>query len=198
MIFFRTLIFSIGTMSAMSVWWLVKEPAAHLISPVQKSVKTVPDSFPVPRFEHQLFYIQRSVNTNTIMYEVNLRPDGKPNPQMPVKIYWQCYAEQNQKEDLTIIQKKYAYGLNATLVNAEKQSYLLTFVSYRKKNLYLIRSEHDHKYHVYTYINGRLSQLDRVYVHIVGGSFWVPNIEYLDISGHDLTGKHKTSERFIP
>ena len=117
---------------------------------------------------------------------------------MPVKIYWQCYAEQNQKEDLTNIQKKYAYGLNATLVNAEKQSYLLTFVSYRKKNLYLIRSEHDHKYHVYTYINGRLSQLDRVYVHIVGGSFWVPNIEYLDISGHDLTGKHKTSERFIP
>ena len=194
MIVLRTLLLSIGMWSAL--WWSHMDKS--VVVPVQKHPKHVPDSFPIPRFEHQLFYIQRSVNINTIVYEVNLKPDGKPDPMQPVKMYWQCYAEQNQKEELTIIQKKYAYGLNATLLNAEKQSYLLTFVSYKKKNLYLIRSEHDHKYHVYTYINGRLSQLDRVYVHITGGTFWVPNIAYLDISGHDLTGKHKTSERFIP
>lgn len=194
MILLRTLLLSIGMWSAW--WWSPADMRATI--PVQKNPKSVPDSFPAPKFEHQLFYIQRSVNINTIVYEVNLKADGKPNPQQPVKMYWQCYAEHNQKEDLTIIQKKYAYGLNATLVNAEKQSYLLTFVSYKKKNLYLIRSEHDHKYHVYTYINGRLSQLDRIYVHITGGTFWVPNIEYLEISGHDLSGKNKTTERFIP
>ena len=70
-----------------------------------------PLNFPIPTgVPNQLFYLQRSQNINTVIYELNLK-NGLVDSLEPVHIFWICYAEKSQREELTGIQKKYAYRI---------------------------------------------------------------------------------------
>src|SRR4051812_12142816 len=74
----------------------------------------VPVTYPVPPSnDNSLFYIQRSKNTNAIVYEMNRNTEGKMNMEDPVRIYWIRYTTDSTTEDLSLIQRKYAYGVTA-------------------------------------------------------------------------------------
>ncbi len=50
----------------------------------------------------------------------------------------------------------------------------------------------------YTSVNGKLIELQKIFFKTDGGTFWSPNVVYIDISGIDLkTGKYIT-ERTLP
>ena len=69
------------------------------------------DDFPVPPSSaSRLFYIQRSNNTNTVIYDANMLADKKLDPHKPVSVYWIRYAEKGQQEGLSFFQWKMAYG----------------------------------------------------------------------------------------
>jgi len=142
-----------------------------------------PANFPVPPANpNQLFYLQRTPNTNTIVYEVNLK-NGKPDPEEPVRVFWLRYQEKGQKQDLSYIQRKFAYGIRYKKLT--ENQYELTFVSYKKYKMYL-QAGADGRYRVYSTIGKKMSQLQKIYLKIKeGGSFWSPNIEYVEISGSD-------------
>ncbi|MFN8165723.1 MAG: DUF4833 domain-containing protein [Bacteroidia bacterium] len=155
-------------------------------------------SFPTPPAnDNSLFYVQRSKNTNSIIYEVNRMPDGTPNPQEPVKIYWIRYASDSAIEDLSYIQSKYAYGLTSRPYGGQKNAYVLQFVSYSKKTLYLL-PESNGKYGMFTNINGKLCELKKVFIMISGGSFWFPSIDYVELTGKDPASQMTVVERFVP
>jgi len=47
----------------------------------------------------------------------------------------------------------------------------------------------DEKFYIYTAINNKMAVLNRIFVRINGGSFWLPNIEYVEFKGIDpITG----------
>jgi hypothetical protein len=51
---------------------------------------------------------------------------------------------------------------------------------------------------VYTTINQRQAQLSRIFVKIDGGTFWSPNVVYMELKGTDpVTGK-EVMERVKP
>jgi hypothetical protein len=53
-----------------------------------------PAEFPVPPYSKKsLFYIHRSPNPNTVIYEVNLTDKSIIDPENPVKVYWIRYGE---------------------------------------------------------------------------------------------------------
>ena len=102
-----------------------------------KSEKKV---FPTPeKTKNLLFYVQRTININTLVYELNTDNKGNINLTEPIKIRWVNYASDGSSEGLNYIQRKYAYGLETKLTDAEKKSFVFNFVSYRKKQLYLIK-----------------------------------------------------------
>ena len=155
--------------------------------------------FPKPeKTDNLMFYVQRTFNTNTIFYELNMDEKQEINTIEPIKMHWVNYATNQSSEPLNYIQRKYAYGLDIKLIDAEKKSYTFNFVSYKKKKLYLIRSTIDNKYHVFCEINSKLVTLDRIFIQIEGGSFWVPKVRYIDISGKDLAKNEEVTERVIP
>lgn len=145
------------------------------------------EQFPVPSAStQQMFYLQRTSNTNTIVYELNYNK-GILNEDDPVHVYWIRYNEQGQKEELNYIQKKFAYGVKANRVAKDK--YEMHFVSYKKYPMYLMKGAND-KYNVYATINNKQAILHRIFVKINGGSFWTPKIEYVEVKGLDpATGK---------
>ena len=126
-----------------------------LISLVLQGVAQVED-FPVPVPDSkQLFYLQRTSNTNTIVYELNLQ-NGSIDKENPIKEYWIRYQEKGQREDLNYIQRKF---------------------------------------YVYTNINQKPVILNRIFIKINGGSFWSPNVEYVEISGIDPINRSVVKER---
>ncbi len=145
------------------------------------------DKFPIPTGNtKQLFYLQRTSNTNTIVYELNYK-NGELDAEDPVHVFWIRYGEKGQREELSFIQRKFAYGIKSNLISKDK--YKLNFVSYKKYAMYLMKGA-DNKFGVYALINQKHVILERIFVKINGGSLFSPNIEYVELKGIDPgTGK---------
>jgi phosphatidylglycerophosphate synthase len=161
-------------------------PIAHTVP------RDAADSFPVPpHTPSSLFYLQRTPNINTIICELNEK-NGVPDPDEPVHVLWIRYTEQRQRQELSFIQRHFAYGLKSR--NMGNDQYELHFVSYKKVALYLKKSPVDNQHHVYATITGHQAILSRVFLKInPGGTFWSPNVEYLELRGTDVdTGKELT------
>lgn len=143
-----------------------------------------PIHFPTPgKEENMLFYLQRDPNTNTLIYALNIQKDGKPDKNQPVKIYWIRYSENQERKELGYIQRKFAYGLVTKLINQEQ--YELRFVSHKSLVFYLKRSSSSN-YHVEVLLNGKKISVQRLFIRIEGGSFWIPNVRYATIEGLDI------------
>ncbi|WP_311182212.1 DUF4833 domain-containing protein [Hymenobacter volaticus] len=156
----------------------------------------LPDpSFPTPKgIANQLFYLQRDPNTNTVIYQLNVNGAGKLNEDEPIRIFWIRYAEQGQRQDLDFIQRKFAYGVNAKKLAPEK--YELKFFAYGKIRFYLMRSSTDKAFHVYTTVANQQMVLDRIFLRIEGGTFWVPNVKYVELTGWNPATREPVVRRF--
>lgn len=152
------------------------------------------DTFPVPPVNsNSLFYLQRTPNTNTIICELN-QSNGVIDKDEPVKVLWIRYTEQRQREDLSWLQRHFAYGLHEK--DLGNGVFELRFVSYKKVPMYLMKWSGDNKQHVFVTINNRQAILNRVYIRIdPGGTFWSPNVKYLELKGVDVQNGKELVER---
>lgn len=155
---------------------------------------SVVDTFPVPSGNpNQLFYLQRTSNKNTIVCDLNL-VNGALNKAEPVHVYWIRYSDQGQRQELSYIQRTFAYGIQSkTLPN--EAGYEMHFVSFKKHNFYLVKSATDNKYTVYTTVNSKKVILQRIFIKLNGGSFWMPKVEYVEIKGIDATNGKEITDR---
>ncbi len=153
---------------------------------------TAQDGFPTPTGNaKQLFYLQRTSNTNTIVYELNVKK-GALDKDNPVHVYWIRYAEKGQTAELSFIQRVFAYGVK--IKQMPDTSYRVRLVSYAGYSMYLKKGA-DGKYGMYALINGKMMVLSRIFVKITGGSMWSPDIEYFEVSGFDPATGKPVSER---
>lgn len=153
------------------------------------------DTFPVPRsYDNLLFYLQRTPNTNTIMYELNLdKKTGVLDEENPVHVYWIRYTEPGHPlKELNFIQRRYAYGLKVKKVS--DNHWELRFVSTSKRTLHLMKTN-DGKYYVFASVNNINTVLKRVYLKIDGGTFWSPNVVYIELKGYDAASGKPNLER---
>lgn len=149
----------------------------------------------LPANVERLFYVQRTPNANTIVYELNIDSDGKLDEENPVHPYWIRYHDKGEKADLNFIQRKFAYGITSKPLGGGK--FDIRFVSYKKFPLTLMKAA-DGKYHIFATISQRQLIVNRIFLRIEGGSFWVPNVRFVEFKGTDpATGKEVT-ERFKP
>lgn len=153
--------------------------------------------YPKPEGKHMLFYVQRTMNINTIIYELNYSANKDLDAINPIKMHWINYVDGAVEEPLNFIQKKYAYGIDIKMIDAEKKSYSFSFVSYKKKTIYLMKSSVDHTYKAYTHINNKMVVLNRIFIQIEGGSFWFPKVKYLEVAGKDVIKNEELMERIM-
>jgi len=155
-----------------------------------------PLHFPTPKnIDNMLFYIQRDPNINTAIYTINYQENGKIDKSNPIKAYWIRYAEKGVKKDFTYIQRKFAYGIESKAINND--DFELQFVSYKKLPLTLKKTDSDQKYHVFVNINQKKIQVEKIFVRIEGGSFWLPNVKYAEVTGIDAYSNKMITERML-
>lgn len=89
--------------------------AARLTSVKIKEYNSTPamrPSWPIPNEPNQLFYLQRSQNSNTIVYTSLFDGNGNLNPKRPAQAYWRRYNTDGARKPLKKIEQRFAYGLN--------------------------------------------------------------------------------------
>jgi hypothetical protein len=158
--------------------------------------QTSEKNYPKPnKSDKILFYIQRSMNLNTIVYELNIDKFGKLNSEYPVHPYWIRYEENGEIQELSYIQKKLAYGIDAKLVNNKYQIYNLTLVSYPSQVIVLKKLSENSKTRAYTTVNGKFIELQKIFFETEGENLLSPTVKYIDISGIEVkTGKYITEK----
>jgi hypothetical protein len=156
------------------------------------------DTFPVPaNIKNQLFYLQRTTNTNTVIYALNINSKGVLDESTPVKVFWIRYPEGGMQKDLNFIQKAFAYG---TISKKNKDgSFTIQLVAYKKKEFLLKKSAPDNTYKLYTFINNKESEIKRIFIKIdPGGTLFNPNIAYVEMKGKEAVSNKPIMERFKP
>jgi hypothetical protein len=151
--------------------------------------------FPTPNVP-KLFYIQRDPNTNTIIYDLQTDKTGSINKEEPVHVYWIKYNEHGQKEELNFIQRKFAYGINTKPVGNDK--FDVRIAAYKKYPLVLRKWENDNKYHIFANIDKKEAIVNKIFIRIDGGTFWFPNVLYIEVRGTDPATGKEIAERFKP
>lgn len=147
---------------------------------VLKGSSGLPQDYPIPmNIDNMLFYIQRNLNENTVVYELNLNRDGHIVMSDPISAYWIKYTESQQKEKLNYIQEKLAYGYQIKEIN--KDSFELQVVSYPQFRIYIGKDDEGH-YKAYYNEAGTYSILTNIYVYAEDFGVF-PDVKYIDIHG---------------
>lgn len=145
-----------------------------------------------------LFKIVRSRDTNEIWYTLNYNQNGYLNQEIPIRAFWVKKADNYRIEPLTRIQNHYAYGIKVLNSNHRKSTgWQFQFVSYAKQTFILRQIDSNH-FKVYTQLNNKVIEVTRIFVQIEGGSFWVPSIPYVMLTGIDTQTGREIAETIIP
>ncbi|NPA68053.1 MAG: DUF4833 domain-containing protein [Chlorobi bacterium] len=155
-----------------------------------------PADYPVPpQTQNRLFYIQRNLNKNTIIYDVNFDKNGNIRKDDPVDVYWIRYEEKGQRMELRAIERRFAFGEKCIPLKSNPEYYRLKIAATDKKEL-LLKQTAPFKAVVYMKINGKYSKLVHLYIFADTSKFW-PDVKYIEIFGKDIKTGKPTYEKMI-
>lgn len=143
-----------------------------------------------------LFHISRNKDTKTIQYRLRLAPDGSIDTASPIDIFWEIHTAKGAKtQKLTWIQNTYAYGIEVVNVTPEILNFQI--VSYDKKVI-RVKKNSKGEYQAHITCNNTELVLEKIFIQIDGGTFWVPKISSVKLEGKDLQTGRSTFEIIQP
>lgn len=143
--------------------------------------------FKTPDEPNQLFFVQRSPNSNTVVYAANVDGHGEINRSDPVDAFWRKFNIDGSRTGLNFMERAMAYGVKIDRVQAGKPvTFTIASLPERKLTLTL---DSQHKPQALMQVGSRTVKLAYVYLHVVEGGL-MPQVPELDILGTDVaTGK---------
>ncbi|KAG1694010.1 hypothetical protein DVH05_022028 [Phytophthora capsici] len=150
------------------------------VLPMDKNLKKVAKEEP-----NVAFIIQRSNNSNTVVYAGCKTSDGKAlDATTPIKVYWIMYEKEgNPREDLNMIERNTAYGVTSKPSDVAGE-HLAAIASLRDRDC-ILRLDKYGNVQALTTINGKKGMLlRRVFVQMTT-SWGIPTVDYVDIFGVD-------------
>jgi hypothetical protein len=164
--------------------------------------KIIPYTGPMPvpvAGKHQLFYLQRTIDVNTLIYEMNYKADGQIDKAHPVKIYWIRYTAEGEKTaPLSYAQNKFAYGIAFTELKGPEPIFRIHLVSYKKIEIYLKPTGEKGSYQAHITLQGKACILKNLMVHISGGTYLKPHVSHIELKGKDLASGEWIGEKIRP
>ncbi len=183
LVFFISGIFSLGVLAQGGEAASSKEPLP----------KSRPADFPTPpKKDNSLFFIQRNKNKNTIVYDANLRSDGKYDSSKPIDVYWLRYGSTGERAELSWLQRTFAFGYKAKEDRNVKDSYWVTLTAYDGRKIHLEKK--DGKPVATMTIMGKYCRLTHIWVYAEETGTW-PDVLHVDIHGVDMVTGKKYVER---
>jgi len=149
--------------------------------------------WPVPHEPNQLFYVQRSSNSNTVVYTVRLDSAGKIDAGRPVEVFWRRYNTTGERKALKRIERQFAYGVS-TRARSTPGEFTVTLKPLPEIPM-LLRQMGNAKPELFAKIGGHVARPVYAYVQVDEGSL-IPRVTGLTLYGFDFRTGKAISETF--
>ena len=158
-----------------------------------KGLKGLPENYPVPYDQDgMMFYIQRNQNFNTVIYQINVSPQGVLQLDKPLNVYWKEYARSGGVRKINYLQEKLAYGYTHSIINED--TFQVQIVSYPRFKMILTKVEGEYK--MLGKFNGQWAILTNIYVFANDlGAF--PDVKYIELYGDGQSDGMPCYEKII-
>jgi hypothetical protein len=151
------------------------------------AIPRVKPAYPIPSEPDQVFYIERSSNSSTVIYCAKMK-DGKLDPSEPVTAYWRWYRVDGHIKPLNFAERMMAYGVKSVKHNGPNGSYSFKIAAMPERTLY-IGLDAQGKPEVFGKIGERWVKLVYIYLEVDDHGL-MPDVPELDLFGIDrATGK---------
>lgn len=140
-----------------------------------------------------LFRIERSKNKNIVQYNACLLQNNNISDSNPVEAYW--VLANGQKEELSIVESKQAYGIKSKEKLGENKFRIL-LAALKDRDIIIQKMKGNYK--ALVQINGESSILERVYVKSEEQALGFTKVSYIDLFGRALRTNRPVKERITP
>ncbi len=148
--------------------------------------------FPVPNDPGMVFYLQRSTNSNTIVYAARFREDGSLDPREPIEAYWRRFNTTGERLPLKMIEDSFAFGVRSR-ATGDPDRFEVYVVSYPER-MATLRLVEPGRAELLLPVNGRQMRMSHAYVD-VDESGLVPSVREVIVAGHDVESGKPLVER---
>ena len=153
--------------------------------------------YPIPpESPLRVFFIQRSTNANTVVYDARLRADGSIDPEQPIHAYWLRFASTGERRALNFVEQNLAYGPIAEPHPRQRGAWQVRFAAWGERDMRLQLDAAGRPVLVGE-VAGRNARLVSIYLHVREGRFW-PSVPAIDVYGVDLATGAPLHERIVP
>jgi hypothetical protein len=176
----------------------VEADALELTSRVTEldQIPSMRPEYPVPNEPNMLFYIQRSVNSNTVVYAAHIDSRGHIDPDTPVDAYWRWYNVDGHRKPLNLIERMIAYGVKPAGHGGSEGAVAFKVAALPQREILLVQDK-EGRPEALVQFGDRRTKLVYVYLQ-VDDSGLLPKVTAMDLFGIDkLTGK-PLREHVIP
>ena len=150
--------------------------------------------FKLPDEPGQLFYIQRSPNSNTVIYAAKLDSHGEFDASAPVDAFWRKFNIDGSRQPLNFMERMMAYGVR---IDAIKPGQPITFrVAALPDRKLTLAMDAQHHPQALMQVGNHTVKLDYVYLQVVEGGL-MPSVPSLDIFGTDIASGKAIHEHLI-
>jgi hypothetical protein len=150
--------------------------------------------FKVPDEPNQLFYIQRSPNSNTVIYGAKLDSHREFDSSAPVEAFWRKFNIDGSKQPLNFMERMMAYGVRMdTIKPGQPITFRVAALPDRKLTLAMDALHHPQ---VLLQVGNHTVKLAYVYLQVVEGGL-LPSVPSLDIFGTDIASGKAIHEHLI-
>ena len=139
-----------------------------------------------------LFFIERNKNKNYVQYDVRLTKNNDLHASNPVTAYW--VLENGGQEELTLIERKFAYGIDSQ-EKLEQNKFKVLMVVFKDREI--IVEKINGSFRAVVFINGQQSILRKVYIEFKEGLMGLPKVLYIDLFGWTKGRGFSMRERII-
>ena len=170
--------------------------AREMVSTITEldSLPPLPGDFPEPHDPGQLFFLQRSMNSNTVVYAANLDQSGAIDPAQPLQVFWRRYNNEGERRGLNFFERVLAFG--ARIVHAHAGEYDATIAGYPERK-FTVELDKTGTPIAIARMGEHLARLFAVYVKMEGSGF-IPTIVSADIFGIDEATGKALQEHLVP
>jgi len=155
--------------------------------------KGLPEDYPTPKnINNLLFYIQRNLNKNTIVYSMNKTLDGQLHKTYPMKVFWIKYTYGGIEQELNYIQNK-AFGYTSKWINDETFEFVMD--SYNKLRFFVAKNPNN-QHKIITKINNEDCYLSNIYVYANELGLF-PDVRYIELYGNNLKNGFPSYQRIL-
>ena len=150
-------------------------------------------NWPVPGEPHQLFYIQRSTNPNTIVYTARFDANGNLDRNRPANAYWRRFNDNGERMALRGFERRFAFGMRVRPMD-EPGAWMVNAIAAPMFPMRL-RQTGRFKAEVLTRVGGRMVQPVYCFVDVDESGFF-PRVTGISMHGVDPRSRRAVSEYF--